>query len=269
MSRPGFQRYQSAFTEHIRAPRSNARPHGVPARRMKVYNELLFNNIKGFLDACFPVSRQLLGEKRWTQLARHFFATHRATTPLFRQIPEEFVRFLSASAQSMRLPDYLRHLAHYEWVELAIDVMDREVAVAGTNARGNLVSGRPVLNPVSLLLVYPYAVHKIGNGYRPRPNQTEETHVIVFRSPKDDSVRFVVLNAVSARLVALLQDGNLTGREALERIAFELNHPEPATVIAGGKEILESLKREGAILGTRTTAQRVSTAARTSHVGPD
>ena len=34
------------------------RPAGVPARRMEVYNELLFNNICGFLDACFPLCRR-------------------------------------------------------------------------------------------------------------------------------------------------------------------------------------------------------------------
>ena len=59
---PAFQRYQLAFTGHIRNPQLNKRPRGVEARRMKVYNELVFNNLESFLLACFPVLRKVLGQ---------------------------------------------------------------------------------------------------------------------------------------------------------------------------------------------------------------
>ena len=61
-TRPPFQEYQYAFAAHIRDPRANPRPPGVPARRTRVYNELLFNNLEGFLLACFPVTRKVLGK---------------------------------------------------------------------------------------------------------------------------------------------------------------------------------------------------------------
>lgn len=247
---PEFQRYQQAFTAHIRNPDASPRPAGVPARRMRVYNELLLNNVKGFLDSCFPVARRLLGEKRWTRLAREFFAGHRCTAPLFRQIPEEFVRWLAVREGGMPLPDYLPHLAHYEWVELALDVMPRDPVVPGTIADGDLLAGRPVLNPVSFLLVYPYAVQRIREDYRPKPDQAESTCILAFRDG-DDRVRFIVLNPVAARLLELLQPGRLTGRGALRRIAAALKHPDPAVVIEGGRAILENLRREGAVLGTR------------------
>jgi len=247
---PEFQRYQRAFTAHIRNPAGSPRPAGVPARRMRVYNALLFNNLKGFLDSCFPVARRLLGEKRWMRLAREFFAGHRCTAPLFRQIPEEFVRWLATREGGISLPDYLPHLAHYEWVELALDVMPRDPVVPGTIADGDLLAGRPVLNPVSFLLAYPYAVQRISEDYRPTPAQAAPTCILAFRNG-DDRVRFIVLNPVAARLLALLEPGRLTGRGALRRIAAELKHPDPAVVIEGGRAILENLRREGAMLGTR------------------
>lgn len=249
MSLPDFQQYQLDFTRHIRDPRAHPRPDGVAARRMRVYNELLFNNVRGFLDACFPVARELLGERRWTRLARRFFAEHRCTTPLFRQIPEEFARFVESRHAGLSLPDYMRYLVHYEWVELALDVMPKEASVAGADPDGDLLSGRPVLNPVSLLLEYPYAVHRIGTGYRPRPSQREHTCILAFRDSGDD-VRFIVLNPVSARLVALMQSTSLTGRGLLRRICRELAHPDPAVVEAGGLAILENLRGEQAVLGT-------------------
>ncbi|MBI1395507.1 MAG: DUF2063 domain-containing protein [Betaproteobacteria bacterium] len=250
MRSPEFLAYQAAFTQHTRDPRKHPRPARVSARRMRVYNELLFGNFRGFLDACFPVTRELLGDVRWTRLARRFFATHRCASPLFRQIPEEFVGWLRDARHTIRMADYVPHLVHYEWVELALDVMPDESPEVLTDRQADLLAGHPVLNPVSRLLEYPYAVHRIGPAYRPRPNQREHTTILAFRDANDE-VRFIVMNAVSALLVRLLRDGEPTGRDALERIAVEIGHPDPEIVLAGGAEILDNLRAEGAIVGSR------------------
>ncbi|MEI7967478.1 MAG: putative DNA-binding domain-containing protein [Betaproteobacteria bacterium] len=249
MPPPDFQRYQREFAAHIRDPRANARPAGVPARRMGVYNELVLANVRGFLDACFPVLRETLGETRWRRLARRFLANHRCTSPLFRDIPREFAQWLAGTATGAGFPVYAPHLAHYEWVELALDTAPEGVHVEDAG-HDDLLGGRPVLNPVSMLLEYPYPVHRIGPGFRPRPTQAEQTFILAFRNAADQ-VRFIVLNPVSARLLALLAPGRSTGRGALQRIARELRHADPGTVIAGGLNTLQTLRAEGAIIGAR------------------
>ncbi len=245
---PSFQQYQDQFTRHIRDPKRNPRPTGAEPRRMKIYNELLYNNLESFLLACFPITRKILGKRRWSKLVREFFANHRCHTPLFRQIPDEFVQYL----QQERIkraddPSYLVYLAHYEWVELALDVSNKEADLGKINRAGDLLRGRPALNPVLILLHYPYAVHRIGPEYRPRRKQP--TDLLVFRN-FSDQVHFIVLNPVSARLVQLLQPGKMSGKAALEQITAELQHPAPAAVMAGGQEILQNLHREQAVLGT-------------------
>ncbi len=257
MPLPEFQQYQYAFTGHIRDPQKRTRPAGVQARRMNVYNELLFNNLRGFLDACFPVSRELLGETKWTRLMREFFAVHRCQSPLFRQIPEEFVRWLATGGSALAVPEHLRHLVHYEWVELALDVSPREASAPGADPSGDLLAGRPAVNPVSMLLEYPCAVHRLGAAGHRRRAPPEHTIIFAFRDPSD-AVRFIVLNPVSARLVALLEPGRLTGLGALRRIARELQHPDPAIVIEGGRAILEDLRAQGALLGARPPARKAA-----------
>jgi hypothetical protein len=244
---PAFQRYQYAFTAHIRDPQGVARPRGVPRERMRVYNELLYNNLEGFLLACFPVCRKILGARAWKRLVRAFFSGHRCRAPLFRQIPEEFVQWLAR--RPVEVPDYLPHLAHYEWVELAVDTSPATVDEGAIARQGDLLTGRPVLNPAAMLVAYPYPVHRIGPRLRPdRPDLTP-TRILVFRDDQD-RVRFIVLNAVSARLLALLGEGRLSGRAALEAIATELRHPDPAAVVAAGAQVLEDLRAQGAIPGT-------------------
>jgi hypothetical protein len=242
---PEFQRYQFAFTAHIRDPQAHPRPAGVEARRMKVYNELLVNNIEGFLLACFPVLRQVLGARKWAKLVRAFFATHRSRTPYFRQIPDEFIQFLQNEwTPPDGYPPYLLALAHYEWIELVLSVSNRS-ADRAFDAAGDLTDGVPLLNPVLANLRYDWPVQRIAPRRKVQP---AETFLLVFRDAGDE-VQFSEINAFTARLLALLEAGTLTGRSALQQIAAESRHPDPALVIQAGGALLDDLRARGAILG--------------------
>ena len=65
-----FQAFQREFGRYLRDPHHVARPPGLPARRAGIYRDLVFNNLCGFVDTCFPVCRSLLGEPRWRRLCR-------------------------------------------------------------------------------------------------------------------------------------------------------------------------------------------------------
>ena len=246
---PEFQRYQLAFAAHIRDPKANPRPAGVEARRMKIYNALLYNNVESFLLACFPVLRQVLGVRKWAKLVRAFFSTHRSHTPYFRKIPDEFVQFLQNEwAPPDGYPPYLLALAHYEWIELVLSVSNRSVD-RSVDAAGDLLDGVPVLNPVLANLRYDWPVHRIAPRRHVLP---AETCLLVFRDA-DDQVAFTEINAFTARLLALLEPGTLSGRAALEQVATESRHPDPALILHAGSAILEDLRSRGAILGVCLT----------------
>lgn len=248
MSVPNFQQYQAQFTGHIRDPKAVTRPKGVPARRMKVYTEIVFNNMNDTLSACFPVARKVLGVRRWTRMMRAFFAEHRCATPWFRQIPEEFLRWLETSPEAIAaLPPFLHSLAHYEWIELAIAVSDA-TQDASLIQDGDPLTSRLALAPALALLQYAYPVHRISPRFKPAQPLSQPVHLLVFRNSSDE-VQFIELNPVSARLLGLLQSGNLTGQQALEQIAAEIQHPDPQAVIQYGAELLEDLRRQGAIWG--------------------
>lgn len=246
----GFQDFQFAFTQHIRDPKAHPRPSGVSAQRMKVYNELLYNNLESFLLACFPVLRQLLGKRKWAKLVRDFFVEHRCHTPFFRQIPDEFVQYVQ-SERGVRDndPPYLLELAHYEWIELVLSVSNKEITSAQIDPNGDLAQREPALNPVLAMLQYQYPVQRIGPTFKPQSPPPQPTYLLVFRDA-DFNVEFIEMNPVSARLVDLLQNNKRSGENALRQIAEELQHPDPQVVLQGGLDILRELRAAGAILGT-------------------
>ena len=250
---PEFQRFQYAFSAHIRDPKANPRPRGVEARRMRIYNELLYNNIESFLLSCFPVLHQVLGRQKWARLVRTFFSTHRSHTPYFRQIPDEFIQFLQTEWERPNAyPEYLLELAHYEWIELVLSVSNRAPDWCSIERDGDLLEGIPILNPLLANLRYTWPVHRIRPRFRPSP---AETYLLVFRDA-DDQVQFSEINAFTARLLSLIETGTLSGRMALETITRESGHPKPETVIQGGLAVMQDLHTRGALLGACRTGSR-------------
>ncbi len=245
-----FQDFQFAPARHLRQPRRVALPVGVSVRRAAVYHELVRNNLESFLLGCFPVSHALLGARRWTRLVDAFFREARCHTPYFREIPREFLHWLletEALPVAVVMPPWSRELAHYEWAELAVDVM--ETAPPKHAAAGDLMASQPVLAPALMNLTYAWPVHRIGRDWRPRKPQT--THLLVFRDA-DETVQFIELNPVSARLMALLKAESLTGHAACLRVAGELGSPDFYALIKHGTQFLNQLRAAGAILGSAT-----------------
>jgi len=243
-----FQSFQRAFGRHLRDPQHRPRPAGVPARRMAVYNELLFNNLTGFLDSCFPVCRALLGETRWRRLNRTFYRDWPSHTPWFREIPREFTRYLAAGDIAQRLPAWLAELAHYEWAELAVDIMD--CPLPACDPAGDPMHAPIVLNPALMNLAYAWPVHRIGPDYRPR--KAVATHLVVYRDA-DDQVQFSEINPVTGYLLARLAEQPQTGTAACLALAEALHHPSPERLLAHGAELLDDLRRQGIVMGVQSS----------------
>ena len=131
-----FKALQRQFAGHLRDPDRVPAPAGIQDRRMTVYRELAFNNVRvpvenrigeegeGFkiamscidlLAASFPVLRSLYPPAGWQALVRDWYRGHRARTPLFPALPGEFVAWLQ---QATGRQPWLAELAHYEWMEL-------------------------------------------------------------------------------------------------------------------------------------------------------
>ena len=246
-----FQQYQRAFTAHIRDPRHVARPKGVPRRRMKVYNELLYNNTEGFLLSCFPVCRKILGKRRWERLARGFFRDHVCHTPYFRQIPEEFLKYLQDEWQPTDdFPGFLPELAHYEWVELELDTSDRDANLPVFDATGDLMLGRPLLNPVLRVLAYRWPVHRLSPRFKPSEPPTQPTFTLAFRDA-DFQIRFLLINSASARLISLFQEHpQLTGNAVVGLLAAEMAMP-PDSLSGFARTLVQDLHAQGVFLGVQ------------------
>lgn len=245
MSAPGLHDFQRSVGARIRSGGRTLRPAGVPAAAMARYEGLLFANLRGFLDRCFPVGRACLGEVRWARLCRAFFRNGASESPWFRDIPRAFVAYLRAG-DTPPLPRWFAALAHYEWAELAVELMDGEGAAADPD--GDLLEGVPVLNPALLSLAFDWPVQHIGPDYRPR--RPQPVRLLVYRDATE-TVCFVELSPATAALLALLELPGGRGRDALAGLAGQMGREADAAFLEFGRHALADLRRLGIILGVQ------------------
>jgi len=250
-SLPEFTRRQYAFAANIRDPRNNPAPEDIEDRRMQIYRELFYNNVENFISGTFPVLRRIYSDTDWHTLVREYFASHKSRTPLFHEIPREFLNWLENERSGNPAdPPFLFELAHYEWVELALSIAESATVSEQVDPAGDLLHGVPVLSPLAWHLAYQYPVHRIGPDYLPQQPGDTPTCLVVYRD-RDDEVGFLEINSVTKRLLELIDAGtNRTGLELLRCIATEMSHPQPDVVVRGGAGIMQNLLQKQILSGT-------------------
>jgi len=245
---------QKAFAGHIRNPDRVAPPTDVEDRRMQIYRELFFKNIRNFISASYPVLKSLYSDEDWQRLVREFYVEHRCHTPLFPELPREFLRYLQEHREGREGdPPFMLELAHYEWVELGLKVEATDLDDIEADREGDLLEQSPVLSPLAWPLSYRYPVQLICEGFQPAEPPGEPTHLLVYRR-RDDEVRFMHINAVSRLLLDQMQSNpGASGRTMLASVAQTIGRPADSLASAG-RDLLAGWLDKDIVLGTRPAA---------------
>lgn len=199
---PKFMQIQRQVTAYIRDPEQNPIPENTQPEQIQLYRNLFFNNIQETLGYGFPVLHNILSELQWDELTQDFFKNHASISPYFYDIPEEFVNFLQQERDNHADLPFLLELAHYEWMELVVELMDVDIQLAQPSPLNDILHSKLVLNPSLHLLQYQYPVHKISPQYQ--PSEPSITYLAVYRNTQQN-VCFSELSPAMARLLQLLQ----------------------------------------------------------------
>ena len=168
-----FRDTQLQFAAHIRHPEQNPPPPDIEDRRLAIYRDLFYNNIQSFLASGFPVLKSILEQTHWHSMVRDFIYRHQSHSPYFLKISEEFLSYLQTERiASQEDPGFMLELAHYEWVELALDISNLEMP-ANSAPQGNMIDNIPQISPTAWRFNYRYPVHKIGPQYQPTAEQRQ------------------------------------------------------------------------------------------------
>jgi hypothetical protein len=242
---------QQQFAKSLRDPQSfTAKLLNIESRRHTIYQELIFKNISSLLAGTFPVLHKTLSPTVWNALIREFLIQHRAKTPLFPELSAEFLQFIQQGVLPDSTPLWLPELAHYEWIELALELTDIE------EVDSLLKAELPHLSPLAISLKYRFPVNKIGPDFQPEENiATAPTCLLAYRAfdygthEFSEKVNFMSLTPAAARLLELL-DKNSNIDQLSQELANELKLTTEKVKIFV-LQFLTALSEKGIIFGLR------------------
>jgi hypothetical protein len=193
----------------------------------------------------------LLDNAEWSGLIRSFYAEHAPTHPLFHELGSEFVRFLGEHPEHYPTRPFLHELAHYEWVELALELDAADAAAIAVDRNGDLIDDVPVASPLAWVLGYRYPVQLIRGDYQPSAPPPEPTWLLVYRNLAD-KVQFQGLQPLSAQLLASIQENpTWTGRAHLQALAAAAGMSDLDALLLQARPLLQGWLERDVLLGTQ------------------
>ncbi|KTD48166.1 hypothetical protein Lqui_2082 [Legionella quinlivanii] len=202
---------QTTFTSSLRQSEQLA-----DTSRINLYHNLVFSSFNDLIKPCFPVLKSILSVSLWEELIRDFIQKHPVSTPLFYQIPGEFVRFLQESANLSRHPPFLADLAHYEWMELVIELaVEEQIPVIKVPPLRSVFR----FSSTAAMRHYHYPVEQISQNYLPQ--QPEDSFLIIWRDA-NDKVEFMKISAFVYHLLNHMTESKTSASSTLD---LE-NHPQ-------------------------------------------
>ena len=240
---------QRTFAAYLRDPEHLPIPFDLAPARIAVYRHAVYANIERFMGDNFSRVKACLDDDRWHLMIRDYVRHHRAETPAFAHLPNEFLRYLEVTEHAAR-PPYLGELAHFEWLENCLSIDQRRVDLTELDRTGDLLTGEIVVNPIHRVESYRYPVHLIEAGFQTNES-LEPTHLVALRDLTHD-FQFLELNALALQLFCAVRDTpKISAEQVLREISESLGRHDPTPVIAGGLAILERMRKRQLILGTR------------------
>ena len=248
MDKHSLHQQQTTMGLYLRDPEHCPPPAGMDVARAGVYRDLVFSNLSSLLGGTFPVLIKVLGDEHWRSLVRTFLRDYRARTPKFGEIAEEFVEFLASAPQALGegpWPPFMVELAHYEWIEMALQQVEAEPLPASD---AGLLLDRPLqVSPLAWPLAYAWPVQLVGPDFRPEAPPVQPTLLLVRRT-EDWSVKFSELSPLAWRLLQRIGEfPELDGRAQLEGLAVEAGATGSTAFIDSGLSLLRQMHGEGVV----------------------
>lgn len=240
-----FRQYQFALARHLRDPLSVPAPEGVDKNAVTACTQEMVQHLCHVLAPAFPITQALLGEDIWEYVVRLFLKNGLHHTPWASTTQRAFVEHLCESPETQSLPAWLQDLAHFEWLQNAVNTSP--VCWPAFNASADVMTHPVVLNPTHVEAAYEWPVHSIDTDHK--PDDMQSTHVSMLRD-MDDALHVYESSVFRGQLLDLLRDGQ-TGEQAFMVLARWLSHPDPEAFVREGAEVMTQLQREGIVLGAR------------------
>jgi len=225
-----FQQLQKDFCYKLR--------HGISdQKQMQIYIDQYYLNTNERLTNCFPILSSIMPPDLWQSIIKEFCRNYSAKTPLFNFFSDEFLQFLHTRPTNKNDLPFLFELAHFEWMEAALDHAE-DIIFPALPDLFDMNTIRFIKSPLTEVVAYHYPVHQINLNFIPNKPNDEPVFLAIYRD-RADQVNFIQLNTTAARLLHILQEKPLTAISALQQLAKEMNLSYDANFYSNHQDLIK------------------------------
>ena len=239
---------QSSLVEFCRTGNPDIVIPGVNKERVNVYRELISHVVDEGLQNAFPIMHCVLAGEEWDKLFASFFAQYNPSTPYYWRMPKELYFYIKETNYGEKVSKpYLTELAFFEWLEIEVHMMPDLPIPEDYYSFGDCLEEGIVLNPEHQLHYFEFPVFK-----KPCDELKENKghyYLLIFRHLEEKTVHFMELSPLFLRMIELLSEQPLTGREVLKRALSDLGGSLTDEYLNAAKQFFFSLQKQGMLLG--------------------
>ena len=212
------------------------------------YRRLVYNAIKDTLKTAYPITRKLIGKKRWKKAVAHFFENHKCETPQIWRLPLEFCDYYTANQLPFK-KDFpcIQELLRYEWLEIEVFMMEDlpvEKFKSITTSQNEVVVPNPEIK--ILPLQYPIHTKKIKQITEADKGQY---FVTIHRDYYTKQVKFHDLSYPFVELLVILNEEETTINDL--KTIFSKYETDSATITSAVDDFIAFAFQNNLILGCK------------------
>jgi uncharacterized protein len=201
--------------------------------RITTYREIVLTAFSNSLARAYPIAKKALGDSAWDTLVRLFIAKHDVLPVELWKMPEGLYEFVCSGAVPSELnPIYLKDLLLFEWVEIAVTMMEdlpiETVSVTdplvGSSTWDTIADQIIFVNPHFEVIKIDYPLYKLS------PNEAiqfpGEYFVVCFRHCTTLKPHYLTVTPLIAQVLLSLKEQPLSLLEVTTEICaeFEIQH---------------------------------------------
>ena len=179
--------------------------------KSELYHSLVVGSISSVISPCFPVLTSILSEQQWQIIVKEFLTKYQHDTYLYNRLAYDMVKFL----QQHNITEYpfSAELAHYEWIELEISLIDEQPENM-PDLSNSLLTTSFQLSNLARILNYQYDVENICQEYI--PSKPLSSYLIVYKL--NNAINFSKISEINFQILTYMLNQQVTSQEVIQAL---------------------------------------------------
>ena len=188
------------------------------AKDLETYRTLVKNTLNDIQNKIYPYTNRIL-KKEWNELLSNYIEKYPPKSPILNKVAEHFPEYLSKQKNILKKYPFISELALYEWLEVVI--YERNGNEKQTREKREIT-----LNPIHEICHFQFHIPEIVQILQKNKNLgkviKKPANVLIYRDPKNLSVRIFELSEASSIFIELMKQG-YSEKDILQTFASAYN----------------------------------------------